>query len=151
MKLKLYCADIQIPSNVDHVGLLDPFWGFRRWDPTGEIESISRPYRVEASQMFDIVSSIEQAEAGLIPLDWNHVLNDNDKLSKARRFIEIMDENGKKTFIFFITGARCSSSGQEMSLFFEVRCIGGCDSHVNSLSLNGAETTLDKISAARFT
>jgi hypothetical protein len=105
MKLKLYCADIQIPSSVDHVQLLDPFWGFQRWDPTGEIESVFQRYRGEASQIFEIVSSIEEADAGLIPVDWNHVSNDNDTLYKARRFIETMDENGKKTFIFFITDA----------------------------------------------
>ena len=88
MKLKLYSEKSWVPEGCEHLVLLDPFWGDDHYDPEGNGHQICAPYMKQGREIFEIVPTLEEADAMLLPIDWYQLLSRPAAMARAESLIE---------------------------------------------------------------
>ncbi|HYE33185.1 MAG TPA: exostosin family protein [Methylomirabilota bacterium] len=108
-----------LPQRGAHVQMLDPFWGFERYDPEGVTRAASAEYMARAGEWFRL-GSMEEADAGLIPADWQALLDRPDLEKRARDYCRRMAQAGKPVVIFFCTDAPTQVNWPENAIVFRI-------------------------------
>jgi hypothetical protein len=101
MKLKLYCERAWVPADCAHLEILDPFWGGDRYDPEGNARQIGKAYAERAGEIFEPVSTMEESDAVLLPVNWWDLLTRPAGMTVAREVIERAAAAGRRVILFF--------------------------------------------------
>jgi hypothetical protein len=120
MRLKLFCGQDSVPDGVDHVHLLDPFLGFRRYDPEGNYAQIAAPYFAHAAEIFEMAPSMETADAALLAVDWMNLTGHDDARRRAWEFMQRAADAGKQCIVFFTTDAPVRIAWPENAVVFRI-------------------------------
>ena len=99
MKLKLYCEKEWLPEGCDHVVLLDPFWGDDHYDPEGNARQIGKAYMEQGPEIFEMVPTLEQSDALLVPVDWFHLMSRPAEMARVETLVDRAKAAGKIVLI----------------------------------------------------
>jgi len=101
MKLKLYCDRAWVPPDCNHLEILDPFWGGDHYDPEGNALQIGRAYAARAGEIFEIVSTMEESDAVLLPTDWSQIRRRPAEMARTRDLMERARASGRHVIIHY--------------------------------------------------
>jgi len=100
MKLKVFSDATYIPAGRSHSVMLYPFWGKSLEDPGDPSSGRFDRYMATGRRFFEM-TSLDQADFAVLPVDWGSILGDAKAMDLARQFVEKASQAGKPTVIFF--------------------------------------------------
>jgi hypothetical protein len=100
MVIKIFSDRSCIPDGKGHVTMLYPFWGKNPEDPRDPFSGRFDRYTEIGSRFFEC-TSLQDADLAVLPVAWEHVLDDKNAIRQAEAFIEKARQAGKPVVIFF--------------------------------------------------
>ncbi|MEI7729524.1 MAG: exostosin family protein [Verrucomicrobiota bacterium] len=105
MKRRLYSEKEWLPVGVPHVFLLDAFWGCDRYDPENNYRQVTASYFRDASSIFEMVATLAESDAALLPMDWHDTISKPQLAALAQRIFTTARLGGKPVIVFLICDA----------------------------------------------
>jgi hypothetical protein len=120
-KLKICSDKAYMPVNGDHCAMLIPYWGKNREDPR---DPTSGRFDVLARRGHDFykMTSIEECNIAVLPVNWEMLGRYKDGYNKARDMINLAARNEKKTAVFYIHDSTAKLPLQNIIVFRTSLC-----------------------------